>query len=91
MTDDKLCLQLEILIDQELQDMATAAGANTLTELCPWMAKLKQLDIKRQAEIERWKKMCEVAVCEAKWLNLGNSFSASNGNQTNASRLVGLS
>ena len=86
MTDDKLRLQLEILIDQDLHDMATAAGANTLTELRPWMAKLKQLDIKRQAEIERWKKMCEVAVREAKRPNLGNSFSASNGNQTNASR-----
>ena len=89
MTDDKLRLQLEILIDQDLRDMATAAGANTLTELRPWIAKLKQLDIKRQMEMERWKTMCAAAVREAKRPNLGNGFSSSNGNQTNASHSNG--
>ena len=86
MMDDKHCLQLKILIDQDLRDMASAAGANTLTELHPWMANLKELDIKCQLEMVCRQKLCEAVVCTAKRPNLGNGFLTLNGtSQNNAS------
>lgn len=90
MMDKKLCLQMEILIDQELCDMATVAGTNALMELHPWMAKLKQLNIKRQSKIVCWQKLCEAVVQAAKWPNFGNGFLPGNGpNQNNSSHSNG--
>ena len=83
MTDDKLHLHMEILINQDLHDRATAAGANVLMELHPWMADLKQLDIKHQSDIVRWQKLCEAAVHAVKRPNLGNRSSATHGQNQN--------
>lgn len=53
MTDEKLRMQLEIMLDEELRTLASESGVATITELRPWMNKIKEIDNRRQIDLKR--------------------------------------
>jgi hypothetical protein len=52
MSDNALCKQLEIMLDEELCILARESNIATLTELRPWMSKIKELDTCHQVELK---------------------------------------
>jgi hypothetical protein len=65
MLDDALRKQLEIMLDEELRILARESNLSALTELRPWMSKIKELDTRRQIELKRMAHFFDVASTRA--------------------------
>jgi hypothetical protein len=61
MSDNALHKQLEIMLDEELCISARESNITTLTELRPWMSKIKELDTHCQVELKHMAHFFNVA------------------------------
>jgi hypothetical protein len=65
MLDDTLCKQLEIMLDEELRILARESNLSALTELRPWMSKIKELHTRCQIELKHMAHFFDVASTRA--------------------------
>ncbi|KAH9015035.1 hypothetical protein EDB83DRAFT_2529122 [Lactarius deliciosus] len=73
MTDDQLRTQLETALDEELRIITTDENINTETDLRKWMAKIRNVDNRRQNERKRMADFWETKN-RAKRQNIGSRF-----------------
>ena len=95
MTDDRLCTQLEIMLDVELQTLACSQKVSEITDLHKWMTQIKEIDNQRQIHLKQMEQFFDAAASRAaKQQNTGqntsqyraprtsNSFQQGHNNQT---------
>ena len=73
MTDKALRRQLEIMLDEELRTLACEANVAEIVTLKDWMAKVKELDNRRQIDLKRMAQFFDAAsIRAAKRQNTGS-------------------
>lgn len=72
LTDDKLCMQLEIMLDVELQTLAHSQKVLEITDLHKWMTQIKEIDNQHQIHLRRMEHFFNtVSSCATKQQNMG--------------------
>lgn len=87
MTDDQLCMQLEIMLDAKLQMLAHSQRASDIKDLHEWMTQIKGIDNQQQIHLKHMEHLFDATSTHAtKRQNMGQY---QNTNQYRAPRISG--